>query len=205
MGYGIALYRIKDVASALLAKQDPFSRCIERVADDYLSYNFSKEPYSDFWTLRSVLGCSTTNQTVLENMQKALDDMKKQGYTGHIPQGCDGWTSEPVELGMNVFMHHVQRLRTLFLDNPNCVITADIRFAFQLTEDELQSAKNEKPVPVVAKANIVTYYRHPIKGNFCVDNFAKAAEVYAICLLNGDERAEGWLNIAKMMPDAPPH
>jgi hypothetical protein len=53
------------------------------------------------------------------------------------------------------------------------------------------------------QSGLVTYFRHPVKGQMKVHNFARASEVYTIMSINRDPRAQLWLNIAQQMPDTP--
>lgn len=66
-------------------------------------------------------------------------------------------------------------------------------------DDEGDDEKTPEPV----RTDPVTYYRHPIKGNMKVDNFATASEVFALMTISGDSRASAWLDLSKQMPDAP--
>lgn len=73
------------------------------------------------------------------------------------------------------------------------------------SDDLIHQALNLKrePEPEPSKSSIVTYFRHPVKGNMKVHNFATASEVYAIMQAKGDPRAPQWLELAKQMHDSP--
>lgn len=59
-------------------------------------------------------------------------------------------------------------------------------------------------IPAFANnTSIVTYFRHPSKGNFRVHNFKTAIEVYGVCVSKDDPRAEAWYELAMKMHDAP--
>lgn len=49
----------------------------------------------------------------------------------------------------------------------------------------------------------VAYFRHPTKGNFRVDSFKRAMEVYGILSGHNDSTSESWYTLAFQMPDAP--
>ena len=74
---------------------------------------------------------------------------------------------------------------------------------YEEPDDEVNGPFYEEPDDEVKQEVLVTYFRHPIKGNMKVHNFATASEVYTLMILNGDRRAQMWLDIARRMPDAP--
>ena len=50
---------------------------------------------------------------------------------------------------------------------------------------------------------IVTYYRHPFKGNFCVNSFKSAMEIYGLLAAQNSPAADQWYDLALKMHDAP--
>ncbi len=64
--------------------------------------------------------------------------------------------------------------------------------------------KDAKDVEIVLPC-AVTYYRHPTKGQFKVDTFLKAMEVYGIEMAMGTDktRQQAWVDVAYKMHDAP--
>ena len=54
-----------------------------------------------------------------------------------------------------------------------------------------------------SRSNIVTYFRHPIKGNMRVDSFNTAIEVFRYLSAISDPRAKLWKDLAFLILDAP--
>jgi hypothetical protein len=179
---------------------------IEEVEQTYLSYNFGK--FSHIWYLRDWLG--GTSDDMAEALRAALIRMSKDGVMPCIPdeiwertefdgkivrEKMNGWTPD-----LRVFAYHLKRLKQICEDNPQCLVTADIDWDWQIELEDLPdpAKESDKPGP-----QFVAYYRHPIKGQMKIDTFAKASEIYTLAVLNKDPRAPQWLELAQSMPDAP--
>ncbi len=208
MGYDIRLYHLGDFIASGIKNGE----CCEDMenfqpaASTYLSYNFSA--MSDVWDAYSWFG-KTTNEAIPE-LELALQRLLGKGYEPKIPEGCDGWTSIG-ENGWHVFCCHVNRLLELFSEYPNCVITADIDFTYNICPEILKGFANQQEnnqeennqQENKQEEKQVIYYRHWINGDMVVDNFAKAAEVFVIELTKNSPNAQAWLDLALKMSDAP--
>ena len=69
-------------------------------------------------------------------------------------------------------------------------------------EDVVRSQATSQPTSHPT-SHPVTYYRHPIKGNMRIDNYASAMEIHLLSLNKKDPRAMMWFNLALQMPDCP--
>ena len=163
---------------------------------------------------------------------KALTILKEFGINVGIPDLKDGsWgygsrtvykdglrTTEslpPVERSQ-VFTYHVERFRELgegyskyfFIgdhDKPTHLHLANgdkIQIVKQLDYDS-EDSDSDSATTVPSQSGPVTYFMHPAKGVFKVDNFKSAMEVYEILTVQNDPRAIMWRDLASKMPDAP--
>jgi hypothetical protein len=176
--------------------------------DGYLSYNFSVDEFSKYWYIRKHL-VGHKASTILKYLKIAINEMSKNEISPSIPIGMDGWSRD-----IRVFMNHLKTMKDqieeLILKYPG---HKNVRYW-----TDSASGENEEEYPDVVsepdddevgdtyqyeEPTVYTYFRHPIKGNMKIDTFAKASEIYTLLVLKGSSEAEKWLELAKMMPDAP--
>lgn len=109
-----------------------------------------------------------------------------------------------------IFAYHVKRFLDEAVKYPQCffigdhnddsdLILPDGTFV-PLASDVCSDEDNE---PEHIQLGPVTYFRHPFKGNFRVDNFKTAMEVYGLVSAQGSPMADSWYELAMQMPDAP--
>jgi hypothetical protein len=95
---------------------------------------------------------------------------------------------------------HLIRIKTMTDRNPALTFISDQYWSIKPDPDDSNS---DEKTPEPVRTDPVTYYRHPIKVNMKIDNFATASEVFALMTISGDSRASAWLDLTKQMPDAP--
>ena len=123
-------------------------------------------------------------------------------------------TLPPIERS-RVFAYHVNRFRELGESYPKYFFIGDHKEPTHLRQangykleivDELNSDNDENDDSddePSTSTGPVTYFMHPAKGVFKVDNFKSAMEVYEILTAQNDPRASSWYDLAFKMSDAP--
>jgi ferredoxin len=171
-----------------------------------LSFNFSK--YSDYWSVAQAHGHK--GSVIIIQLKNAIDRLTTEGIGCKILGDQDSWTSD-----INVFHFHMHRLLAIMQDNQDCIMLSDQVGSFvsdpndapdayesesdtDSVDDSVQidDADPQTPGPII-------YYQHPIKGKVEIDNFAKACEIFTMMTISGDTQASQWLDLAKIMHDAP--
>jgi hypothetical protein len=137
----------------------------------------------------------------------------------------------PPKERLSVFAYHLDYFRQLGQQHPQCffidddddettpflilpdgekveVIHSSQSFYEEGDEgDETSSAlSNESEVEKQEggeMSRIVTYFRHPFKGNFRVDSFKTAMEIYGLLAAQNDSGADRWYELAFQMHDSP--
>lgn len=181
----------------------------DSVDQTYLSYNFSC--FEHIWYLRDNLG-STTEQ-MLASIDKALvhldlikvkasmpnENWDVKSLNGEVKnQPMDGWTPD-----LRVFKLHLERIRDYCIKYPFHFVVADTNWKWNISLKDLEEIEAENPDDYQKVESIVTYFRHPIKGNMKVHNYETAIEVYCIMVQRNDPRAQSWFGLAKQMHDVP--
>lgn len=186
------------------------------------------EPKNKLWYLRDDLH-GRQGDDVAQRAEKAIDILKSYGIKIGIPDVTNpnwGWgnrnTSEKDKYGMpkvedlppkerlGVFVYHLDRFGTLGNQYPNCFFIADCcdkqltlptgtNVEYNNDSDNESDTYSSIPQPM----HPITYVRHPFKGNFRVDSFKTAMEVYGLVAAQGDPWANSWYDLAFQMPDAP--
>jgi hypothetical protein len=164
---------------------------------DYISFNHSEN--RDIWHVSMSHG--HTGRVVSIQLAKAITLMKSNGVVAEIPPGGDGYTRGP-----GVFLLHIIRIKNMADRNPGLTFLSDQYWSFNPDPNDSDSDNyvdciDVDEIPI--KIDSVTYFRHPVKGNMKIDNFASASEVFTLMTIKGDPRASYWLDLAKKMSDAP--
>lgn len=223
MGYAIIYVPLRIIRKRVNAveldgaveQEDPYSEFNDQsVGESYLSYNFSK--FKQYAYLPDIAG--QTTEVIAEQLADVLKILLEQSHKPEIPnetwetknndgkmvtKPMDGWTPD-----IRVFAYHVQRLMGECQQYKKCVMLLDYDHSLKLTEDELRDSSSEEIDPTELKLEREhlpeIYYRHPIKGNVRVDNFALCTEIYVMARSKDDPRASQWYDLCWTMPDAPP-
>ncbi len=193
MGYDIGIIAV-----------DPIEKKVIDRHEDYLTYNFSacKEfEVHDIDCKSGYYACKYINE-VIEKMEQAGFKTSDPDMT----QDSWGWgikDKKIMELPQlaGVLMYHLQR----FLVHICTMMKKHDHVYFVMNYSRYKSTiiDGVEYEEVNHNTSIVTYFRHPIKGQMTVNTFHLAMEVYGItCALN-PAKAEAWLNLAYQMPDAP--
>jgi hypothetical protein len=200
MGVGIQVFEVKEVAGK------PIQSC---VAQDYLSGNF----YSPHWNIHEEMEGQTGKQ-VAENIRVVLEIFRNEGYkTGKPDLHNTNWAwgqkdnisfDEPTLMG--VFMFHLERFLKLAETYSDCYFLSDndcTKDSYDATvillSGNLYTIKyfDNDESDDESESYAISYFRHPIKGNFRVDSQQKCLEVFGVLSALGDSRAQAWFNIHK--------
>jgi hypothetical protein len=179
------------------------------------------------WYLREDLDYRRSDD-ILARLNKALDLLKKHGIVPGQPDMSNpswGWgvrsLPDKSEDGLNllrserlppkerlgVFAYHLERFRKLCQEHSGAFFISDYGGSDEVTltlpDGNTVVFDRRNRDEVEEAAGPVTYMRHPIKGNFRIDNFDTAMEAYGLALAAQDPRAPQWYQLAMMMPDAP--
>ena len=160
----------------------------ESVESLYLSYNFSR--YSEYWYVKEVHGNKTSEE--IPRLRDVIQRLKSEGAVARIVDGADAWTDTK-----DVFLCHLERFLKTFEAHPDTIIvlegdTDGIDFSVLGNGNpDCESSDSD------SENDVVTWYRHPTKGNFRVDSFESASEVYVTELLRGSSRAPVWLELCR--------
>ena len=181
-----------------------FATC---VYESYLSYNFGNEMFNKYFHIRDIDG--EIAKTANDSIKSALLKMQKNGFTKGVPDMNNtnwAWAVDkeskvlPEDQAIGVFMFHLYDLCKQLEQQPASYFVLDFHKSATM-KDMRVVVKN--PKSKYAKCN-VTYFRHPIKGQYKVDSFSKAMEVYGILAShNNNEEAQMWFDLAFRMFGAP--
>lgn len=196
----------------------PTRSCVEgcecthyREKESYMSFNFSKYDY--YWHISNAHGHQ--GAVVEIQLTKAIAKLANEGVKPCILSEEDGWTPEK-----NVFMYHLTRLRKIAVDYPDSTWLSDQCWSRRPDPNDPEPDNDHEPDnepdtsdvgmrgeyvndEVKLPASQCVYFRHPIKGNMLIDDFASASEVFTYMTLRDDARAPQWLELAKSMHDVP--
>jgi hypothetical protein len=196
MGYGIEIIMMILVDGKYMQ---------EVVGEEYLSYNWTRDRFFQFWDiLKDLNGKSSKN--VQKNIDMALKAMSYLGHKIGVPDISNpnwGYGNDMTYKNKaSVFMHHLNRFRILTEKFPDAYWVTDYYYPKQINyEGKLLSLKT---VPHAEKSgNLVTYFRHPIKGQMKVSTFDDAMEIFGLMRAKGDSRAILWKDLAFKMHDSP--
>lgn len=171
---------------------------------------------------------SRRGDDVRDRAQKALNVLSQHGIKPGIPDETNSnWgygvrtikdhitASLPRKERMGVFAYHLKRFRDMGAKYSNCffiadgcghddgfgnlILPGDIVIPYGNGDDSDDSDDENEPI----SNGPVAYYRHPFKGNFRVDSFRTAMEIYGLTSAKDDPRAQLWFDLALQMPDAP--
>ncbi|AYV84831.1 MAG: hypothetical protein Hyperionvirus42_7 [Hyperionvirus sp.] len=199
MGWGIKIVELKD---------NKFHRT---VAEDYLTFNFAREPFSDFFAINLMEGLSATQVKInLEGVIAAMDEMKIATGVPNLKNSDWAWgTGMTPDESMGVLKYHLHRFVKLAVSHPTAFFVTDHNSKNEVTlpsgdivsigsikkSFDTDTASDEKSYPV-------TYYKHPIKGQVCVKTFKDCMEIFGLLRAQGnDSRAQVWWDFAhKMKP-----
>lgn len=172
---------------------------------------------TDLWYFRN--DCHRRRgDDVMNRAQKALNLLSEYGITPGIPdERNDNWgfglctTTEgqsqlPPKERLGVFAYHLKRFCDLGRQFPMCFFLGDHDESCDLILPNGTSVScegEESDNETDEATGPVTYFRHPFKGNFRVDSFQTAMEVYGLTSAKDDPRAQLWFDLAMQMPDAP--
>jgi hypothetical protein len=223
MGYGIIYVPLSLVRRRVNAvekdgdveQEDPYYEFSDQAeGESYLSYNFSK--FKQYAYLPDIAG--QTTEVIAEQLSDVLKVLLEQKHYPEIPsETCevkdndgvthtkpmDGWTPD-----IRVFAYHVKRLISECQKYKKCVMLLDYTHSLKLTEEDLVEEEDQEVDASELKLEREhlpeIYYRHPIKGNVRVDNFALCTEIYVMARSKDDPRASQWYDLCWTMPDAPP-
>lgn len=197
----------------------------DSVDDTYISYNFSylnnicPQHYFDgdcpgrecqkihIWYFRD--DChGRRGDDVASRAQTALSTLETIGIKVGIPDINNyswGWGIDcDRKQTLEVFAYHINRFLELGQKYPKYFFFGDggsgcdednIIYPDDCTGDD----EDEEEI----QEGLVTYFRHPFKGNMCIKTFKDAMEVYGLCKATNSPMADGWYNLAFMMSDAP--
>ena len=197
------------------------------LTEDYLSYNWSDlskiclthisekctcEGKTELWYFRS--DChGRRGDDVEKRAGTALELLKTHGIHSGTPEltnlswawGVHDQTPLAQKNRLEIFAYHLKRFQDLGHQYPEAFFVGDIDGGivlpdgqeFPIVKDTECSDEDEE------EQGPVTYFRHPFKGNFRVDSFKTAMEVYGLCSAMGEPTANNWYKFAMMMPDVP--
>ena len=189
----------------------------EVVATEYFSYNWNM--YKDcakYFNVKQLCGHSG-EKGVIEHLESVLNELDQKSEAIKV----NGWgnplkgtilSEEELESEqLRMFATHIQRFLETAKKFPDAHWYID---DYEISEklnghcgverkdlpgycsDDSNDDSNDDDQPIA-------YYRHPIKGNICVDSFEKAMEIYILQLKEKDKRAPGWYKLALQMLDCP--
>jgi hypothetical protein len=192
----------------------------ECLTNTHISFNFTQ--YSAYWYIGHAHGHKGC--VIAVQIQAAIDRLINEGVGYLILSGQDEWSP-----ALNVFHYHLRRIMAIILEYPDCTMISNNMWVFIPDPNDVDDKDSIYPIDnplsnifyispdgngnaIISNAveqnrsvspDSVSYYRHPLKGNIKVHNFATACEVYTLAVMNNDIQADHWLSIAKMMSDAP--
>ena len=120
----------------------------------------------------------------------------------------------PIIDRLGVFAYHLKRFHDIAANYPNCFFIADC----DENDCEYIILPNDVLIPCnnqdgdnnddcddceTLHHGPITYYRHPFKGNFRVDSFLTAMEIYGLISATDGPDAKLWFDLAMKMHDAP--
>ena len=179
--------------------------------ESYFTYNFSileNKQQKCIWNFKKDM-VGLHSSIVIKNIQKTFAEMDKEGIKVGIPDldnpswgwGCDIKTRLPYIERCGVLRYHLCNFLKILKKHPVCYVTSDYKTDITLLDGKIINYETIKEIEEEEK--LTYYYRHPFKGNFKVNTFKKALEVYGILSSTGDSRADKWYDIAFEMNDAP--
>lgn len=171
--------------------------CRHSEADStYISYNFSK--FDEYWHISDLQG--HRGKTGLKKLRYADKRLAYEGVEARILEGQNGWTDTK-----NVFRYHVQRFIALCEKYPECRFYSDgcLRIRGESDTDSVVEGEESCEEDDVCDENpeYEYHYRHPHKGNVCVNSFEKAAEAYAMAVLEGSRLADSWFQVLRQFKE----
>ena len=190
------------------------------VASTYISFNWTS--WQKYFHISDIHGHSGENG-VIRKLTEALEELKKDKY---VPDPdfeiiLDGWgnaisghnlTEDELTIQKGcVFASHIARFLQLAKKYPKAYWYSDQCYEsekklYQFDPQSRASSDDESDDDTLTEnveSHPVTYYRHPIKGNMRIDNYASAMEIHLLSLNKKDTRAMMWFNLALQMPDCP--
>lgn len=149
---------------------------------------------------------------IIPRIQSALNILHEHDIVPGIPDltnpnwsyGTSGTGRLVAKERVAIFAYHLTRFLEQAVKYPDCFFIGDIESDCDLISSDgtlIPQSNNHEDLDV--DSGPVTYFRHPFKGNFRVDNFKSAMEVYGITSAQNDPRAESWYTLAFEMFDAP--
>ena len=158
---------------------------------------------------------SRRGDDVCDRAQKALDLLAKHGVLPGRPDLDWDWDwgwrirggalMSPKER-LEVFANHLKHFRDLGIKYHACVFVGDCDEGHDLIMPDgttIPWASDDTAVVADDVDAPVTYFRHPYKGNFKVNSFKTAMEVFGLMSAQDDPRADQWFSLAMEMPDTP--
>lgn len=121
----------------------------------------------------------------------------------------------PPKQRVAVFAYHLKQFLEEANNYPDCFFIGDISYDSDLIlpdgstvpqaahDDNDDRDNSEDTGEPHVQSGPITYFRHPFKGNFRVNSFKTAMEVYGIVSAQDSSMADAWYDLAMQMPDAP--
>lgn len=227
MGFDIDIFETKIV----IEDEEKVVVLGDNISSAYLSYNWSDlssicpehlflskcecENHESLWYLRNDLH-RRFGSDVADRAKLAIKKLADLGIGIPVPDiknSCWGWGNNMSQLKrLEVFAFHLNEFRKLGEQYPEAAFIAD---ADNGDEDYLY-INNEETIKINVGLesdsasetetdfnSIVTYFRHPIKGNMRIDNFDTAIEVFGYLSAISSPMAYLWKDLAFQMHDAP--
>lgn len=152
---------------------------------------------------------------VASRAQNALDLLRTAGIIPGTPDihnsqwgyGTDtvntGYTMVTVNLPhteqLSIFAYHINRFKELGEKYPNYFFFGDMMSDMSpIIPKGFAFIEDHQPV-----LPVVTYFKHPFKGDMAIRTFKDAMEVYGLVKAQNGRFADGWYDLAFTMPDAP--